>query len=95
MDLHNASGRICLDYSKFTVINANDSFVPHFNTAHQYIHSELINRGVNVQYGLKLIEVRKADGVAVFQDMKTGETSERPYGSFYGLMPTKPQDIIQ
>lgn len=95
MDLHHASGRISLDFSKFTVINANNSFVPHFNPAHQYIHSQLINRGVNVQYGLKLIEVRKTDGVAVFQDMQTGHVSERPYGSFYGLMPTKPQDIVR
>lgn len=58
-DRQDAHGRICWANSRLTVINANNSFVEHFNAGDSFIKSEIERRGINVEYGLKLVEVNK------------------------------------
>lgn len=58
-DWHAGHGKISWDSSRFTIINANDSFVRHFPKADEFIRSEAQNRGIQVQNGLKLVEVKK------------------------------------
>lgn len=43
---------------------------------------------------MKLVEVKKETQTAVFQNVKTGETIERPYNSFYSLLEAKPDQIL-
>lgn len=77
-----------------TVINANESFCPHFEKGDTFLKSELERNNVNVEYGLKLIEVKHESQTAIFQNMSNGELSERPYHNFYSLMPAKTQPNI-
>lgn len=58
-DRQDAHARLCLANSRFTVINANNSFIEHFNGGDSFIKSEIERRGINVEYGLKLVEVKK------------------------------------
>ncbi len=41
--------------SRFTIINANDSFVQNYERGDSFIKSELEKRKINVEYGLKLV----------------------------------------
>ena len=52
------NGKLSWGNSRFTVINANSSFCPHFDRGDAFIKSELEKRQVNVEYGLKLVEVK-------------------------------------
>lgn len=52
------TGRMSWDTSRLTVINANDSFCPHFEKGDTFLRSELDKHKVNVEHGLKLIEVK-------------------------------------
>ena len=45
--------------SRLTVINANDSFCKHYNQADTFIRSEMDKNKINVEQGLKLVEVKK------------------------------------
>lgn len=75
--------------SRFTIINANDSFVHNYERGDSFIKSELEKRKINVEYGLKLVEVKKDSQIAVLKNLKTGETYERPYNCFYSLVQAK------
>ena len=61
-DRHDSTGRLCWENSRFTVINANNSFVPNFEEGDAFIKSEIDRRGINVEYGLKLVEINKVIG---------------------------------
>lgn len=54
-DRQDAHGRLCLANSRFTVINANESFIPHFSEGDAFIKNELEKRGINVEYGHRLL----------------------------------------
>lgn len=42
-----------------------------------------------MEYGLKLTEIKKEDRVGVFEDIKTGQKSERSFTQMYSLLPGK------
>lgn len=48
-DRQNFHGRICLDSSRFTVINANKSFCPNFDGADSFIRNQIESRGINLE----------------------------------------------
>lgn len=60
------------DNSRLTVINANDSFCQFYERGDSFIKSELERKKINVEYGLKLVEIKKDTQTAVFQNVKTG-----------------------
>lgn len=53
------TGKISWDSSRFSLINANDSFCKYFRKADEFIKTEAESRGMHVTSGLRLIEVRK------------------------------------
>lgn len=53
-----SNGKLSWGNSRFTVINANNSFCPHFEKGDAFIKSELERKNINVEYGLKLVEVK-------------------------------------
>lgn len=58
-DRYDNTGLLSWDKSRFTVINGNDTFSKHFSDADAFIKEELQRRNINVEYGLKLVEVKK------------------------------------
>ena len=93
-DRYDQTGLISWKNSNYTIINANNSFCSHFDQADGFIKSELEKRNINVEYGLKLVEVRKETSTAVFENIQTGERSERPYGNLYSLLEKKADPIL-
>lgn len=89
-----STGRISWANSRVTIINANDTFCQFYPRGDQFIKEECEKRHINIEYGLKLVEVKKQTQTAVFQNVKTGETVERPYNSFYSLLEAKPDPIL-
>ena len=100
-DRYDSSGMISWANSRFTVINANNTFASQYDGADTFIKSELERRNINTEYGLKLVEVRKVQSrliqesqTAVFENIRTGERSERPYNNFYSLLEAKPDSNL-
>lgn len=89
-----ATGMISWANSRFTIVNANDTFCQFYERGDSFIKSELEKQKINVEYGLKLIEVKKDGRTAIFKNLKTGETQERPYNSFYYMNEARPDEII-
>lgn len=58
-DRYHQNGMLNWGNSRFTIINANNSFCSQFEQADSFIKAELERRNINVEYGLKLVEVRK------------------------------------
>lgn len=56
---YNFNGKLSWDNTNFTVINANDRFVKYLDSADTYIKEELKKQKINVEYGLKLVEIKK------------------------------------
>ena len=48
-------GRLSWANSRFTIINANDTFCQHYNKADVFIRSQLEKNKINLEQGLKLI----------------------------------------
>ena len=94
-DRYDSTGLISWRNSSFTVMNANNSFVEHFDEADAFIKTELEKRGINVEYGQKLVEVKKDTSTAVFENVNSGEQNERRYGSLYSLLEKKADPIIE
>jgi len=80
--------------SRVTVINANDTFCQFYERGDSFIKSELERQKINAEYGWQLVEIKKNDRIAVFKNIKTGETQDRPYGNFYYFSQARPEDII-
>lgn len=78
-------GRISWDKSRVTVINANSTFCQFYERGDSFIKEQCEKHNINVEYGLKLIEVNKDTYTAKFQNIRTGEVTERPYGNLYAL----------
>lgn len=70
-----STGLISWNSSRLTIINANDSFCPSYARGDSFIKSEIEKRNINVEYGLKLVEIKKDGKTAIFKNLKTGETS--------------------
>lgn len=47
-----------MENSRLTIINANNSFAPYFEKGDEFIKSEIEKKGINVEYGLRLVEVK-------------------------------------
>ena len=62
-DRHEAYGKFSWANSSFTVINANNSFCPFYEQGDAFFRNQLEAAGVNVEFGLRLVEVKK---VALF-----------------------------
>lgn len=92
-DRYDNHGKICWANSRFTVINANNSFCPHFSEADNFIKAELEKKGINIEYGLKLVEVNKDNNTAIFET-SSGERVEKPYNNFYSLIPAKADGLL-
>lgn len=92
-DRSESTGRLSWGNSRFTIINANNSFCQFYERGDQFIKSECERRNINVEYGLRLVEVRKETQTAIFQN-KNGETVEKPYNSFYSLLEAKSDPIL-
>ena len=45
--------------SRLTVINANDSLCQHYGPADAFLRSEMEQKKINFEQGLKLVEVKK------------------------------------
>jgi hypothetical protein len=58
----------------FTIINANDSFCHFYERGDAFIKEQIEKNNINVEYGLKLVEVKKETKTALFQNLRTGET---------------------
>lgn len=41
-----------------------------------------------------MVEIKKNTNTAVFKNLKTGETQERPYHNFYSLVEAKTDEIL-
>jgi len=93
-DQHAFHGKISWDTSRFSLINANDSFCRHFRKADEFIRTEAESRGIQVTQGLKLVEVRKDQNLAIFEDVNTGEQVQRTYSNFFCMMPSKANETI-
>ncbi len=48
----------------------------------------IIQRGIPVEYGVKIKEIKKNEQQVVFQDIKSGNLTIKPYGAIYALPPT-------
>ena len=88
-DQYESTGVFIWKNSRFTIINANDSFCNYYPRGDEFIKSELEKKKINVEYGLKLVEIKKNTNTAVFKNLKTGETQERPYHNLYSLVEAK------
>lgn len=64
-------------------MNANDKFVQYNESGDTFFKEELKRRNIRVEYGYKLVEVKKDQQIAVFEDLKTGAKQERPYNHLY------------
>ena len=82
-------GKLFKENIDFRIINANDTFCRYCPTTDKFIKDELKKRGIQVEYGLKLTEVNKADRSGVFEDVKTGQKTNRPFSQMYSLVPGK------
>lgn len=87
-------GRLSWDKSRVTVINANSTFCQFYERGDAFIKEQCEKRQINVEYGLKLIEVNKDTHTAKFQNIKTGEVQERPYGNLYALQEARADPIL-
>ena len=45
--------------SRLTIINANDSLCQHYGPADAFLRSEIEKKNINLEQGLKLVEVKK------------------------------------
>lgn len=88
------TARFTWDNSRFTIVNANDTFCQYYDRGDAFIKEQIEKNGINVEYGLKLVQVKKETKTAIFQNIKTGETTERPYNSFYALAEAKTDPIL-
>lgn len=91
---YNFNGKLTWDNTSLTIINANDWFVKYLDKADSYIKNELKKRNINVEYGLKLLEVSKDKKSVILENTKTGQKEERDYQYFYSLIPAKPHDNL-
>lgn len=88
------TARFTWDNSRFTIINANDSFCHFYERGDSFIKEQIEKNNINVEYGLKLVEVKKETKTALFQNLRTGETVQKPYNHFYSLLEAKTDPII-
>lgn len=80
--------------SKFTVVNANNTFVQYFDSADQFIKENLKNNGIEIELGTKLVEIDKNNFKATFENISTGERSTKDYHNLYVIPPTKPRALL-
>ena len=80
--------------SRFTVVNANNTFCNDYAGGDSFIKAELEKRNINVEYGLKLVEIKKESNTAIFENIKTGQKSERPYHNLYSLFEQKADTLL-
>ena len=90
----NFNGKLTWDNSHLTIINANDTFCKYLDKADKFIKDECAKRNINIEYGLKLVEINKAKQTTIFEDIKTGQRVEKLYNSFYSLVPAKPHENL-
>ena len=62
-DRYDSCGMLSWDNSRFTIINANNTFSANYDGADAFIKSEIERRNINVEYGLKLVEVKKVSSI--------------------------------
>jgi len=55
----NFHGKLTWDNSSLTILNANDYFVKYLEKADSFIKEQIEKRKINVEYGIKLLEVNK------------------------------------
>ena len=55
----NFNGKLTWDNSHLTIINANDTFCKYLDKADKFIKDECAKRNINIEYGLKLVEINK------------------------------------
>lgn len=60
-DRYDKTGMLSWENSRFTIINSNNTFSSQYDGADTFIKSEIERRGINVEYGLKLVEVKKVN----------------------------------
>lgn len=82
-----------MENSRLTIINANNSFAPYFEKGDEFIKSEIEKKGINVEYGLRLVEVKNESNTAIFEN-QSGQKIEKSYGNFYSLLPAKTDPIL-
>lgn len=80
--------------SKFTVVNANNTFCEYFEPADRFIKESLKKAGAEIELGTKLVEVDKKNFKATFENVETGEKSVRDYHNLYAIPPTKPHQSL-
>lgn len=56
---YNFNGKLTWDNSQLTIINANDTFCRYLDKADKFIKEECAKRKINIEYGLKLVEINK------------------------------------
>lgn len=78
----------------FTIINANEKFCHHSESTDAFIKSELEKRKVKVEYGVKLLGIEPTSNIANFENVKTKETSARPFTNLYSLLPCEPHESL-
>ncbi|CAK65264.1 unnamed protein product (macronuclear) [Paramecium tetraurelia] len=79
---------------RLTIIQPNERFVQYNDAGDQFFKEEIKRRNINVEYGLKLVEVNKQQNTAIFEDIKTGSRQTRPFNHLYAVAPTKPHDQL-
>ncbi|CAK61041.1 unnamed protein product (macronuclear) [Paramecium tetraurelia] len=79
---------------KFTIIQPNERFVQYNDAGDSFFKEELKRRNINVEYGLKLVEVNKQYNTATFEDVKTGNRQTRNFNHLYAVAPTKAHEPL-
>lgn len=78
----------------FTIINANEKFCHHSESADAFIKSELEKRGVKVEYGVKFLGLEPGKQVAHFENVKTKKVESRVFSNLYSLLPCEPHEPL-
>lgn len=78
----------------FTIINANEKFCHHSESADAFIKSELEKRGVKVEYGVNFLGLEQDKQIAIFENLKSKKIETRPFSNLYSLLPCEPHESL-